>query len=585
MGIYTDTADVTPEGAGHDRVLQELESIFASSEFERAPVMRRLLGFLVRTTLAGRGDELKAYSVAVDGLGRAPDFDAQSDSYPRVQVGRLRKMLESYYLHHAPQDDIRFTIRPGSYRVHFVSAAGPAFSELPPTPLEGEQASPPIAPTPDASIDEENAPSPQTTESRRARMPFLFVLGTLTLALILCAAALWHWGWIGEQQANSTPLIEIEPIRIAGSRDAAVLAKRTEAFLGVALQRSWIVRIVDHRVDEQGLSEPDYRLIGQVNAGPGYAGRRLFLTLWDARTGAQIWSDIISLPDDDSTITTALRRPIADLIGPFGVIASDQRVKLGGRTDTAYGCLLDYGRYVRERDPQYREPVRACVKASLDREPDNATLLAAASFLEFDYSISGGTPAAHARGAEFARRAVAADPQSAQALLADARAAMVAGQCVRGREIAHRVAELNPYSGDNLGLLGFLLYQCGNDEEAQAMLRTARTLDNELPTFYFVAEVLALAEKGQSDAAAELAQSIRQPGRGMAAQYDVVRTIASAAKGDIKEARIYWAALMRKSAMPAGREDTALRPYFFGQGLRTRIIAYLQKTGVITTPA
>ena len=40
-----------------------------------------------------------------------------------------------------------------------------------------------------------------------------------------------------------------------------------------------------------------------------------------------------------------------------------------------------------------------------------------------------------------------------------------------GREIAHRVTELNPYSGDNLGLLGFLLYQCGNDEEAQAMLR------------------------------------------------------------------------------------------------------------------
>ena len=75
-----------------DRVLAEVGAVSATPEFERAPVMRRLLGFLVRITLAGNGDELKAYSVAVDGLGRDADFDSQSDSYPRVQVGRLRKM-------------------------------------------------------------------------------------------------------------------------------------------------------------------------------------------------------------------------------------------------------------------------------------------------------------------------------------------------------------------------------------------------------------------------------------------------------------------------------------------------------------
>src|SRR3546814_2929692 len=75
----------------------ELERVFSSTEFSRSPVMRRLLRFLIDQTLAGKGEQLKAYSVAVDGLGRDPDFDAQSDSYPRVQVGRLRRMLDAYY--------------------------------------------------------------------------------------------------------------------------------------------------------------------------------------------------------------------------------------------------------------------------------------------------------------------------------------------------------------------------------------------------------------------------------------------------------------------------------------------------------
>ena len=39
---------------------EELQSVLASSDFSRAPIMKQLLCFLVEETAAGRGDQLKA---------------------------------------------------------------------------------------------------------------------------------------------------------------------------------------------------------------------------------------------------------------------------------------------------------------------------------------------------------------------------------------------------------------------------------------------------------------------------------------------------------------------------------------------
>lgn len=101
----------------------ELERVFRSPQFSRAPVMRKLLQFLVNETLAGRGYRLKAYQIAVDALGRDENFDPQSDSYPRVQVGRLRKLLETCYdeiEHDGNYSARRFEIPKGSYHVDLI---------------------------------------------------------------------------------------------------------------------------------------------------------------------------------------------------------------------------------------------------------------------------------------------------------------------------------------------------------------------------------------------------------------------------------------------------------------------------------
>ena len=56
-----------------------------------------LLDYRMREHLERRGENLKAYSIALDVLGRGADFDPSIDSIVRVEVARLRDALDLYY--------------------------------------------------------------------------------------------------------------------------------------------------------------------------------------------------------------------------------------------------------------------------------------------------------------------------------------------------------------------------------------------------------------------------------------------------------------------------------------------------------
>jgi DNA-binding response OmpR family regulator len=55
--------------------------------------MRSLLLYLWKH----QGEPISEYAIAVDALGRSPDFDPKADSTVRVQVARLRTKLKDFY--------------------------------------------------------------------------------------------------------------------------------------------------------------------------------------------------------------------------------------------------------------------------------------------------------------------------------------------------------------------------------------------------------------------------------------------------------------------------------------------------------
>jgi len=64
------------ERPSNDEAVTALNRVLSSEVFEAAGRAREFLAFIVQETLAGRGDRLKGYSIAVQVFERPSDFDA-----------------------------------------------------------------------------------------------------------------------------------------------------------------------------------------------------------------------------------------------------------------------------------------------------------------------------------------------------------------------------------------------------------------------------------------------------------------------------------------------------------------------------
>lgn len=97
-----------------------LDRMLASPLFARAERQKQLLRYLVSSTLAGRAELLKGYTIGVEVFDRAPDFDPAIDAIVRVQAGQLRAKLREYYQDQGSENPIRFELPKGAYAVHII---------------------------------------------------------------------------------------------------------------------------------------------------------------------------------------------------------------------------------------------------------------------------------------------------------------------------------------------------------------------------------------------------------------------------------------------------------------------------------
>lgn len=96
-----------------------LQRVASHALMRKSPKLKAFLSFVVTETLAGRGDRLKAYSIAVAALGKSAAFDPVTDPIVRVEASRLRRFLKIYYSADGKSDPIRITMPTGSYQPIF----------------------------------------------------------------------------------------------------------------------------------------------------------------------------------------------------------------------------------------------------------------------------------------------------------------------------------------------------------------------------------------------------------------------------------------------------------------------------------
>lgn len=100
-------------------VLAALDRMGTDALFDASKRQRRLLAFLCEKEVGGRGQELKAHAIAITALDRDEAFNPQNDSIVRVEMGRLRRILERYNALSDDRPGVKISLLKGSYRPVF----------------------------------------------------------------------------------------------------------------------------------------------------------------------------------------------------------------------------------------------------------------------------------------------------------------------------------------------------------------------------------------------------------------------------------------------------------------------------------
>lgn len=103
-----------------DASRKAVEKVIAWRGLAGSERLRGLIRFLSEESLQGRGDEIRAKTVALDHYGYTIDELADRESVVRVDAGRLRRKLDEYYRSDGSGDPVVIILPKGSYNPQFV---------------------------------------------------------------------------------------------------------------------------------------------------------------------------------------------------------------------------------------------------------------------------------------------------------------------------------------------------------------------------------------------------------------------------------------------------------------------------------
>jgi len=540
----------------------ELERVLGSSEFARTPVLRRLLEYLASETRAGNGERLKAYQIAVDGLGRDENFDPQADSYPRVQVGRLRKMLDLYYSangYRSGTDRARLSIPVGRYVVVLEHAPPPEdpVGQSDEATAEGRTGEPLPAVKP--------LPDPVTADPETQRLDTRVLAWAVAgFAVLIASFVLWQV----YQPRPATRLAAGASIALGPLVHIAVepgAATRRDALDAVAhlfegdLQRFDNVTVtVAGRGSDPDAATPDrlrvYDLdIVAANAG---GGEFAFANLRHRASQESVWSKRLPIDAaDPAALEAMVAMAASEIARTRGIIAADQLHRRGRSFAPGYACLLQVEEFRYLRDPALYQPVRRCVQATLALAPREPFALQAMSMLA--YASARPVPLTpSAEGRDYAERALANGRNTAIGNLAIARSALVNGNCTRMKVYGRRAIELNPLEPDYLSLVGSYMLGCGANAEAERNIKAALALDPDGTDYRWAGLILLRVLDDDPAGALEMVRRNGPERDHPHPTYLIAASLAYAAADMPDRARATWLKLTRELRLPS---DTPVR--------------------------
>ena len=452
-----------------DGVRAHLARLLAERGFPASP-RRQAARVRGRQTLAGRGDRLKAYDLAVSVLGRDASFDAQVDPIVRVEVGRLRRELDHYYLTDGRAEPFRIAIPKGRYLAVWEALGEPA------------AATPTLGPEHQSSVSALPAAIPRAPTPMRL--------------------------WPDRRTRPAWPRVVVQPFRNVGGGEIG-------EWLAIGLTENLIAELSAFDCVEvyadlpggsplAGDSALAFVLGGIVERGLDRV--RITARLADHASGQIAWCDRFqrSLPSMTVLdVTTEVAGAIAGrLAAPYGVIHRAALPQLAATRSPddpwlAYASVQRAFAFRRTFARSAYPEVRADLELAVRHRPDCAAAQAMWAFALLDAARFGiVAPAARSdelhAGLQAAQLATELAPDSALALQSLAALRYASGEVEVAERLQRRAIARNPNDPEGLAQLGWRLLVRGRCEEGTSLMQKAIGSSLVVPAWYHMVMALAL---------------------------------------------------------------------------------------------
>lgn len=487
-----------------------------------------LLGYLVREELEGRGENLKAYAIALDVLGRKEDFDPAVDSIVRVEVARLRDALELHYARSMDANEPKISIPKGSYR--------PTIEFVPP--------------------DDQVEQSTNIAASSKSGLFASMAIGVVGL----CGLAYFLLFTSAPQPSQSDrPVVEIASITADQASPGYSFAQgfRQQLLADLAHLPTVTVRngpLTDDDVRSAAAPEPDYRL----TITPAFEGQSgiVGLELSSLVTATVVWTRAVPIADSNSDFYTLLTEAVRgigqEVAGASGVITNEQTtLALTAMADRGsprgeYQCLILSLVFDATKDQATEQLSRECLTEAIENGTQNSTLLALFALNEF--FDSAGIPGEHGRPAleailllEDARRhaleAIEANPSDAFAHEVLGNILSALGDREGAIERYQRAVDLAPSRPAPHFLLGWQMALQGNWDEGVVTMQEGIDMQPIIPGYMIIPLALDAFRRSDYEQSLQYAQAVID--RGDARGYPLAFA-ASLALGDTEKAEQFF---------------------------------------------
>ncbi len=109
----------TQKTLSDEDIQRALKAVLDSPEFDGAERLQSFLSYVVDKLLAGQSEDIRAKSIAEDVYGRALDSGGDPMAVVRVDAGRMRRRLASFYSNSGKDQRLRIHVDPGGYVPRF----------------------------------------------------------------------------------------------------------------------------------------------------------------------------------------------------------------------------------------------------------------------------------------------------------------------------------------------------------------------------------------------------------------------------------------------------------------------------------